>query len=481
VQLHMVPFTRFKIPEDTSVKNLLWTILISQLGCSGPPVPGEETGTDPIEDTDPWPDTPSTWSQPISIVSNGRVLAPGDTLSQASAPAGIDASQTYLLTLTNRSDAPLSFGNDPSMWMDAPGYSWLDTPPTSLAPNESGRLAIAFNPLIATESDTFGATLQIPNEDIDQVLHLEAVVPKPLRIVLVGNHGYTLISDTYGASFDIETFPVDTSSPETTLGVVWGDGHFVRYSRSGGWSSDAVYAYSSDGETWSPATVSDGGWAFSCTYGFDQFLCARGYGAQITRSDSGTVFIHESGNYVPTFILAVVATETQLIGVGREGMIATSEGFTEFETYTSESTRGEYPAISYADGTLVAVGGGRSGGYTISTSSNGGLDWTHQQWNGGTHDGLQNIVHANGRWLVQGSSGTLPRMMRSADGLNWEDLSDLGLSETYTLLGSHNGWMFGYRDDGLYRTTDGLTWTQVHSFTTEHRPLFFAAEQWVSP
>ena len=102
-------------------------------------------------------------------------------------------------------------------------------------------------------------------------------------------------------------------------------------------------------------------------------------------------------------------------------MIAHSQGFTEFETYTSEPSRGEYSAITYANGTLVAVGGGRSGGYTISTSSNEGADWTHQRWTGGTYDGLQNIVHANGLWLVQGSSGTLPRMMRSVDGVTWED------------------------------------------------------------
>ena len=313
--------------------------LAGVLACGPESGPVEDTGTVRVEDTDPWPDTPTDWSHPISVVSEGRVLAPGDTLSQPTAPAGIDHTHHYFLTLTNRSDAPLSFGDDPSMWMDAPGYSWLEPPPTTLAPNDSARLSIAFNPEFATQADLYTATLQFPNDTVDQVLHLEAVVPKPLRIVMVGNHGYTLISDTYGATFDIETVPSDTSSPETTLGVVWGDDQFVRYGRAGGWSSDAVYAYSANGDTWTPATVSTGGWAFSCTYGFEQFLCTRGYGAQITRSDSGTLFIHESGNYVPTFILAVVTTETQLIGVGREGMIAHSQGFTEFETYTSEPSR----------------------------------------------------------------------------------------------------------------------------------------------
>ena len=461
-------------------------ILFAYAACSNQaPSALDDTDT-PVDtgyaDTDPWPDDGANWTQRVSIVSNGVVLAPGDTLRATTAPAGVDFDTFYALTLTNRTDEALTFPSDPTTWLDTEGFSWVSPPPTSLEPEASALLSLTFNPVETTTATVMEATLTIPVADDALSLTLAADVPRPLRMVLVGNHGYTLISDSYGASFEQEVFPMDSSGPETTLGVVWGDGTFVRYGRQAGWSSDATYEYSSDGLNWSPANVASGAWAFDCAYGQARFLCARGYGGYLTSSESGQLFIHDATNGVSTFVQAVTFSGNHFIGAGRNGLLAISDDFAGFGSYISDSTRGDYDDIASADGLTVAVGGYRTAGYTLSTSSDDGLSWTHQRWEGGnTYDGLRTIVHEDGLWLVQGSTGPLPVMLRSTNGLDWEDLETAGVTTSYQLLGGHNGWIFGRDDDQLFRTRDGVTWDLIHTFADEHRPVGFAAETWEAP
>jgi len=417
----------------------------------------------------------------VSIVSDGEVLGPGDTLIKTSAPAGIDEPTPFYLTLTNRSAQTLTLSTDPNDWLQADGFTWTSSLPGTLEPEESALLALDFNPSMATAESIHSAALTIPHTEANLSLNLEAHVPRPLRIVMVGQYGYTLISDNYGASFDQEHFPTDTSGTEVTLGVAWGNDTFVRYSREDGWGSDAIYEYSADGQSWSPATVAAGGWAFDCAYGLGFFLCSRDYGGYLTRSDNGSLFIHERGAGVGTFIQALTFTDSNLIGAGRGGTLALSEEFIGFESYISDSARGSYNDIIYVDGLTVAVGGSSSSGYTISTSANNGLDWSHQRWEGSTYSTLYNIVHEDGLWLIRGSGGELPSMLRSDNGLDWESLADHGMTASYSLLGGLNGWIFGVAGDSIYRTQDGLNWEPVHTFTTSDRPVGFAAEAWNTP
>lgn len=438
-----------------------------------------QTDDGQVTDTDPWPDDGSAWSQWVSIVSDGNVLAPGDVLQQTTAPAGMDVSSAFVLTLTNRSDQTLTLSDNPDDWLQAEGFTWIAPPPTSLEPEASAALSIAFNPSFATQAERYAATLRVPHTEASLTLTLEADVPRPLRMVLAGHHGYTLISDSYGTSFEQETFPTDTNGTEVTLGVVWGDGTFVRYGREDGWSSDAVYEYSVDGLSWHVATVAPGDWGFDCVYAFDAFLCARGAG-YLTHSEWGNLFIHETIYRVGTFIQGLVKTETNVIGVGRGGTVAISMDPFGFQSHTSQSSYGDYQDVAYGQGVTVAVGG--DAGYTISTSLDDGLNWTHQQWNGvNSWERMNRVVWENGLWLTQGTSNTLPSMLRSSNGQDWESLTDLGMTTSYTLLGGLNGWIFGLQGDGLFRTQDGLTWEQVHTFTTADRPNGFAAEAWEAP
>ena len=134
------------------------------------------------------------------------------------------------------------------------------------------------------------------------------------------------------------------------------------------------------------------------------------------------------------------------------------------------------------DGLTVAVGGQRSSGYTISTTTNDGLDWTHQRWTGSTNwEGLEDIVHERGLWLIRGSSGTLPRMMRSDNGLDWEP----GTLGQHSITSRWYEWVdFGPMTMDSSEQ-DGLTWNQVHTLSRttarmdsplnpgrHHEPLF---------
>jgi len=442
----------------------------------------EETGPlddTTVTDTDPWPEDGTDWSTQMSIISGGAVLAPGDTLKKTTAPAGLDEPVYFDLTITNRSPETMDLSSEPGDWLQAEGFRWTSPPPASLESDSSAQLTLSFSPVIAQTAQVYGASLHVPNTDL--TFTLQAHVPRPLRMVLVGNHGYTLISDNYGESFDLENIPTDTSGEEITLGVTYGNGTFVRHGREGGWGSDAVYAYSNDGEHWLAATVASGGWAFDCAFAFDAFRCARDAG-YLTRSENGALFIHETAENPGTFIQGLAVTDTHLIGVGRNGTLAISNDGIGFQTYISDPSNGAYEDVASHDDVIVAVGGTYSYGYTISTSTNNGVDWTHQRWSGeASWTRLGEVVHNHEVWLTTGTSSTLPRMMRSYDGLEWESLATYGVTTSYTLLGALNGWIFATSGDGLHRTQDGIMWSRVHTFTSADRPTGFAAETWEGP
>jgi len=428
-----------------------------------------DTGLDP--EGEQWPDG-STWESALTLVHDGVVVAPGDRLRFGTAPAGIDELALVTLTLTNRGEEALDLGTDETAWLEAPSFAWVDPPPSALDPEESASLTLSFDPSTLTEATEAEATLTVPGTDVS--VSIVAVVPDPLRVVLVGSEGLSLVSTDYGATFTEHTPEEETE--ETTLALAWGDGVFLRAGREGGWSSDCTYAWSEDGETWTASEVAAGGWGFDCAHGDGRFVCVRDYGGYTTWSEDGRLLVHEANAGADTFLQAILWNGSAFVAVGRDGNLSVGdhEGLTLVE---ADDSLGDYQAIAQApDGQIVAVGGDDN--YVLSVSEDSGQTWSHQVWAEATYAALSSVAHNDGIWLAEGGNSGDWSLYRSFDGHTWEPLEDFGSWYGPNLLGSINGWFLGTDDDEILRSRDGESWEVVHTLSGDHAVVAMAAETW---
>ena len=466
---------------------MIWLALFG-LGCN-PPKSSVEDSAQIFRDTashdtehphnDPWPDTDANWTNSVSVVQDGSVLSPGADLELTSAPAGVDHTTTLQLSLTNRSEEVLSLDSSPQAWLSEDGFEWSEPLPDALQPGETTVVSLSFNPVNRETEALLEHTLTLPFQEAPVTFHLVTSVPSPLRLILVGDGGYTLVSDTYGRAFEHEHIP--SSTEQTLMDAAWGSGVFIRAIRPGDWFSEGVYEFSPDGVLWQTATVSGSDFPFACDYGFDEFLCVRGYGAYFTHSPDGEVFQHEDtyGN-VSTFINDLLYTDGRFVGVGREGTRAIAVGLESFDSSSvvTNSDLGDLNSVAAGNGRIVAVGG--SGNYAVSTSEDGGLTWTERSF---SHDHLYarfDAVAFNGSyWLATGSNSIDYPVYRSSDAEEWTPVTSgpAGLH----VLGAHNGWFLATYDGEVHRSEDGETWSSVHTIPSGMGLSAMAAERWEAP
>ena len=441
------------------------------LACISPDVPQESTPPDavdsaaPFTDTDPWPGG-SSWDASVSLITSGQIVANGSTLSVDAAPAGVDHEATLALVLTNRTDEALTLEG----W-DLGPFHWVDTPASTLGPQESTPLTLAFQSANYTEGGSVEHTLRVPETDYEVVL--QANVPGPLRLVLVGDGGFSLASTDYGATWTESP----ATSERTMMAAAWGDGVFIRGMREGGWSSEVHYDYSTDGLNWSDASVASGGWPFACAYGDGRFVCVRDYGGYTSWSQDGQTFIHEVSPGASTFLQAIVFSDGHFVAAGRDGTISVG-GYDGLTAVHADGALGDYNAIASGDGRLVAVGGWRQDQYLISTSTDGGWTWTSTTFAASAYASLSSVAYANGIWVLQGRNNSYANMLRSTDGETWDPIETDIPSGGWQLMGSHNGWFIGLNDDRIARSQDGLSWETTHTLPEDTDIVAMAAERW---
>lgn len=163
---------------------------------------------------------------------------------------------------------------------------------------------------------------------------------------------------------------------------------------------------------------------------------------------------------------AVTYGNGRLVVVG-DGIILSSKDGVEWMPRTIDV---ELKDITYAQGKFVAVGcliATPGDVRPIIWSSTNGVDWT-EQWKislNGT--GLDDIAYGNGRFFVpivdNSGNGTKLRLLSSADAQTWEfyegveaPLRAITFSDGMFLAGSRF-----YDAQSIYRSSDGLTWTQA--------------------
>jgi uncharacterized delta-60 repeat protein len=235
----------------------------------------------------------------------------------------------------------------------------------------------------------------------------------------------------------------------------------------------------------------------------------------LSSTDSGATWTNRlTGAGLTQTLNAVTTGNGKLVAVGNAGtIVASTDGLVW--TAPSSGVSNNFTDVAYGSGTFVAVG--ISGRIMTAADTNLGT-WTNQVSN--TTQNLRRVIFANGQFLAVTDSGTT---ITSPTGVTWTVRSTgTGLAFFGVTAGAgvhvavgNNGGLFssvdsgatwvtrsagvpstGYSDvqfannrfvavglGGLAVTsTDGITWTQIASFTTDDlNGLTFAGGVWMIP
>jgi hypothetical protein len=442
---------------------LLW-----HFSCAGPPanVAPEVAGRVAEE----WPDTGLPWSRGITLVHDGVALASGASVQMETAPAGIEEISSLHFVLTNRRQETLALADDGEEWLDAGAFSWNAPPPVELGPGESAAFSLEISPLDYTEEAWPERVLRIPMEASDFSVALEAHVPAPLRIVVGGDGGYTLVSDSYGADF-YEALPASSARPLNAL--VWGEGVFVRSLSE----DSAAFEYSGDGIQWEEARSEPASPVAGCAYGLGRFVCVRS--DTITWSDDGRDFVH--GETFHDYELnAVVFAGDRFIAAGEGGRKTYSLDGLIWNGESFSGSPDAYYGIAGDTETMVAVGGMNR--YFVSASLDGGENWTSVPFGNCPMDRMASVAYSGGIFLAQGESDCHHNLHSSADGIIWGPVFGVEPFERYELLGAANGHFIAQKRLGeqaaLYRSVDGSNWEEAFVLPPGKFARKMAVEAW---
>ncbi len=416
----------------------------------------------------PWPDGDTTQVGAPSLVVEGNLVTSGARLTLTSAPARTDAGRTLAVVVVNRTAEALELSEDPSVWIDAEGWTLLGAPPSRLDPGASATFALRYTPLAETGARTREDLLRVPGTAM--AITLEVTVPRPNRALVTGDGGYLAWSDNDGETWS------DTGPPASLdlrdRGVVWGEGRFFRAWATGqGWFEEGRYAWSVEGADWSTTTVADEFWPSECTWGMERFACARG--DALTWSESGATAIHEATHW-EAMLNTVTWTGEAFLAAGRSGRRVLSHDGASWDVDATGALTDEWFDAACHGDTCVLVGG--TNRYAIATSLDGGRTWNDQTFGESAYARLHGVLWDGAEWLVYGLSNTSPQMYHSADGLTWSSYPELTRSTVYSLLGAQNGWRFAVRDRQLFRSRDGIVWDASLTPPTGVSLRSFAAE-----
>ena len=451
------------------IQGLLWAA--SCTGGDGEDPSGGTGDTRQEGAAEAWPDTGLEWTRGITLIHGGQTLASGAVIAAESAPAGIAQDTVLHFVLTNRRDESLSFGGDADMWMDGGAFSWAELPPSTLGPGESAPFSLRLSPADYSNEAWPARELRIPTDVLDFTVTLEIHVPRPLRTVVAGDGGYTLVSDSYGADFE-EAGPASSDTPLQAL--AWGEGVFVR-SLSG---DAAAFEFSADGIVWQEARSEPAGTVSDCAYGLGRFVCVRS--DTITWSDDGTDFVH-ADTFHDYELNTVVFSHDRFVAAGEGGRKAYSLDGLIWNGESFSGSPDAYHGITAGQDTLVAVGGMNR--YFVSASVDGGESWTAVPFGNCPQDRLATVSYSGGVFLAQGESTCHHNMHRSEDGVIWAPVFGVQPFDRYELLGTVNGWFIAQKQEqdgaaGLYRSEDGDAWEKVHTLPEGVLARKMAAEAW---
>jgi len=441
-----------------------------------------DTGADARTDADTGPANPP-WPEPLpapmpglSAVHDGRLLAAGETLHIDGPPAGLDHPVIIELVLVWRGAEPIAWPDPPAAWLEAPGFAWRPPPPAGLDPDGTAALSITFDPQVASTAGRHAARLAAPGTDF--AVDVQVELRRPLRMVVIGGDGRTLVSDAYGADLR----PAGEAMPPTVRHrITWGAGRFFRSWATGGeWQDPGAYAYSDDGLEWSPSTAAPEFWAAGCAYRVDRFACA--VGDRFAWSMTGAGVVHEATRW-QGMLHAMAFAGDRFVAVGRGGRRAVSF---DGATWAHDSDGAGLPdgidddwffaVTARPEGDWVAVGGRDS---TLTAHSLDGIEWTVAR-EPGTR-GSTSVACLPGLCLRDAIGAQSP-LYASADGITWRPVEGVDRQNLF-LLGAVNGGFVAaanpwQQPGAIVRSRDGVVWDELYVSDDQTQWVALAIEGW---
>lgn len=413
------------------------------------------------------------WEYGFSIVHEGELIHDGAVIERQTAPAGIDQTNTFSFVISNLTDTPISFSDS---WMESTRLEWAILPPQELGANEHHPFSLQFNPASCTTEEIIDSTIRIPEQDMEFSIQIHC--PPPLRISLLGDDGFGLISDDYGETFSTTPAPENLSPPLRAQSIAWGNGVFLRaFARGNTPDGVGVYQYSEDGVEWVTSQDAPDFAPSDCTYGLGRFVCTRA--DSISWSTDGRAITHEPA--LGDFRLnQIVYREDVFVAVGRGARRVRSEDAQTWSTESFGIDPDTYHSLVQSPDIMVAAGGINR--YFISYSTDDGQTWEDVPYGGCQGNYIQSLVYHNGLFLAQGASSCHHNMHRSFDGINWEPVFELHPFDRFVLLGAINGFFIAHSTDEegthLHRSEDGYTWEQTYTLPQGKNIRLMAAQEW---
>ena len=413
------------------------------------------------------------WEYDFSLVYEGKLIHDGATIERVTAPAGIDQTNMFSFVISNLTDTPLSFSDS---WMESTRLQWDTFPPTELAPNESHHFSLRFNSTSCSTEDTIETTINIPEQEVDFSVKIHC--PPPLRMSILGDDGFGLISDDYGNTFSTIPTPENLSPPLRAQSLAWGGGIFLRAFARGN-TPDGIggYQYSEDGVEWFTSQDIPDFAPSDCTYGLGRFVCTRA--DSISWSTDGRAITHEPA--LGDFRLnQIVYRENVFVAVGRGARRVRSEDAQTWSTESFGIDPDTYHSLVQSPDIMVAAGGINR--YFISYSTDNGQSWEDVPYGGCQGNYIQSLVYHNNLFLAQGASSCHHNMHRSFDGINWEPVFELHPFDRFVLLGAINGYFIAHSTDEagthLHRSEDGYTWEKTYTLPQGKNIRLMTAQEW---
>jgi hypothetical protein len=248
--------------------------------------------------------------------------------------------------------------------------------------------------------------------------------------------------------------------------VAYGNGVFVAVSNyDKDYNASTIAAYSTNGNTWTPAVLPAAVTWSSVAYGNSTFVAVAPYTTAAASSTNGitwtlrTLPLNRAWNsltYVNNIFYALASRESANVPT-----TTTAASSTDGITWTTRTmpVAGKWRAISFGNSTYVAVAGGYNSPTTSAASSTDGITWTTRtmprsiEW--------REIAYGNGVFLALGYSQF---WATSTNGITWTERSGNGwnsYSSPSQLIYSDNIFI-GVGSTGANATsTDGITWTAI--------------------
>jgi hypothetical protein len=227
------------------------------------------------------------------------------------------------------------------------------------------------------------------------------------------NDGYVYSGKAAYSTDGITWTAVGTSTFGTTAinGIAYGDGRFVAVGESYGFRGNTYgflgyAAYSTDGQTWTAATMESESYS-AIAYGGGRFVAVSSITYETSNPRSPAAYSTDGGAnwttvYIPveSFFQGIAYGNGRFVAVGSDGMTAWSTNGQTWTTSWASTFGGSHIAgIAYGGGKFVAVGD--DGKMAYSTD---GQTWTAVTHPFGT-SGIYGITYGGGRFVAGGSGG----------------------------------------------------------------------------